>query len=102
MGLKEISQAGAMADRLREAAQAMNGIHNTYKPKYDELLTVIRASLGAAKAMGGLTDAEVNSFFFGGLGDAATIANAQVILKEWEKNISALVQSVAIFPANDI
>jgi hypothetical protein len=102
MGLKEIKSAGAMAARLTEAAQAMLSINNTYRPKYDELLAAIRAALGATKTMGGLTDAEVNSFFFGGLGDATAVANAQTIIKEWEKNITSLAGSVVVLPANDI
>jgi len=102
MGLKEIKAAGEMAARLSEAAQSMNSIHNTYKPKYDELLTAIQAVLGETKTLSNLTDAEINGFFFGGMGDVTAITNAQIILAEWEKNITGLAAGVLLLPANDI
>lgn len=102
MGLKEIKQAGEMAARLTEAAQAMNSIANTYGPRYQELLTSIQATFGTGKTMANLTDAEVNAFFFGDLGDATAIANTQTILKGWETSINTQYSVVGNLPANDI
>ena len=101
MGLKKIKAAGEMAARLSEAAQAMSSISNVYGPKYSELETALQ-TVYPTKTMGTLTDDEVNTFFFGGLGDATTLANAQTILQEWEKLIGAVADSVALLPMNDI
>ncbi|MBI4822660.1 MAG: hypothetical protein HY805_00290 [Nitrospirae bacterium] len=102
MGLKEIVSAGDMAKKLSNACLTMNSINNTYKPDYEELLSAIHQSIGAGKTLSTLTDDEVNTFFFKGLGDLQAVADAQVILMEWEKNILALSKSVAVLPANNI
>ncbi len=102
MGLKQISDAGVMADTLRESAQLMNRLVNTYQGKYDFILNSVQSSLGINKSLSTLSDTEVNSFFFGGLGDSETVINAQIILNEWERLISALNESVRVLPVNDI
>ena len=102
MGLKDIRQAGEMATRLTEAATSMSSIHNQYQPKYAELLTAIKASLGEDKTMSNLTDAEVNAFIFGGFGDETAIATAQNILQRWESCLSPLITAVSTLPVNDL
>ena len=102
MGLTEIDAAGVMAQKLRRAGQSMNSIYNQHKADYAELLAAIQSAYGLDKTMSTMTDTEVGDFFFGALKDAAAIANAQIILKEWEKNTSTLAGSVAALPANDI
>ena len=102
MGLKEIKQAGEMASRLSDVAQSMNTIHNQYSPRYNEMLTGIKTTLGNEKTLTNLTDEEINSFFYFGLGDATAITDAQIILQGWETCIVSLSSIVAVLPANDI
>ena len=102
MGLKKIRNAGMMAAKLSDAANNMATIKNSYKASYDELLAAVQAALGDDKALSVLTEDEINTFFFGGLGDAVALTNAKVILIEWEKNIIQLVASVDLLPVNDI
>lgn len=102
MGLKEIREAGEMAILLTDAANNMSTIKNTHQARYDELLASVQASLGVGQTLSTLTDAEINSFFFGGLGDTVAIENAQTILVECERNMIQLVASVDLLPINDI
>jgi|GEM_PF-3076586 uncharacterized protein YqgQ len=103
MGLKEIVQAGDSARMLADAALAMNSIYNQYGPDYQELLKRLREYFGdSSKTLSNLSDQEVNEFFLANLGDAQAVADAQVILREWEKNIQGLEASVAVLPANNL
>ena len=102
MSLKKIKSAGVMATKLSDAANNMATIKNSYEASYIELLTSVREIFGADKTLSALNGDEINTFFFGGLGDIEALNNANVILVEWEKNIVQLAASVDLLPVNDI
>ncbi len=101
MSLSDFAKAGAQS--LIDAVNAMNGINNAYRPKYDEVLGQVRTALNdQTLTLSGLTDAQVNTVFLSGLGDAVSVASAKNVLSHWEALINDLGAAVVSLPANNL
>ena len=89
-----------MATRLVEASLNISGNYNVYLPPYNELLTAIQ-EVYPGKVLNGLTDAEVNTFFFVDRGTAEEIVDAQAILNAWHIVIDTMAAQVLLLPVNN-
>jgi hypothetical protein len=97
----EIIQAGENAKYNLLALANMYKYHNLEKAPYDVMLARIQAAFGPTKHLGNLTDEEVNTFVFVGLGDAASVAKHQSILQGWQSVYAPLDAAVLILPPNE-
>lgn len=103
MKLSNIKNAGEGAQRLITAVNVMNSSANIYGLEYDALIDGIRTVFGdPALTLRTLTDAQVNSYFLGSMGDVSAIATAKIVCSSWEIVITTLKAEIAKLPMNDI
>lgn len=100
-GLRRLKDAGGNAAELIELARDISSIYNTRKTRHDEINASIAGAFPGVD-MGGMSDAQVNQYFFDGAGDAEAIADAQKILKTRDNLMKRLAAIVGNLPANNI